>query len=140
MVETTEMSVNTVKTLPIILLLLLAGAALADSAGLPDYQQAEKKEFEWACDADETRIETDLYRANTYYVAVSGTETGATFLSVYYVAEGRAQFLIRPKGSPDFVQLPREAWQEKIKSKMSPNYFKRIRNMENDCKCLIGCD
>lgn len=131
---------NTVKTFSIILPLLLGGPALVHSASLPDYQQAEKKEFEWACDADATRIETDLYRANTYYVAVSGTETSPTFLSVYYVAEGRAQFLAKLTGSPDFVELPREAWQEKIKSEMSPNYFKRIRNMENDCICLIGCD
>ena len=140
MVETREMSTNTVKTFPIILLLLLAGPALADSAGLPDYQQAQKKEFKWACDADATRIETNLYRANNYYVSVSGTETGPTFLSVYYVAEGRAQFLVKLTDSPDFVELPREAWQEKIKSEMSPNYFKRIRNMENDCTCLMGCD
>jgi len=134
------MSVNTGRALPILLLLLLAGPAFADSTSLPDYQRAEKKEFKWACDADETRIETDLYRADTYYVAVSGTEKSPTFMSVYYVAEGRAQFLVKPKGSPDPVELPREAWQEKIKSDMSPNYFKRIRNMENDCICLIGCD
>ncbi len=131
---------NIVKTFSILLLLLLAGPALAHSASLPDYQQAQKKEFKWVCDADETRIETNLYRADTYYVAVSGTEKSPTFMSVYYVAEGRAQFLAKLTGSPDFVELPREAWQEKIKSEMSPNYFKRIRNMENDCICLIGCD
>ena len=140
MVETKETSVNAVKTFSIILLLLLAGPSSAHSASLPDYQQAQKKEFKWACDGDETRIETDLYRADTYYVAVSGTEKSPTFMSVYYVAEGRAQFLVKPKGSPDPVELPREIWQEKIKSDMSPNYFKRIRNMENDCICLIGCD
>jgi len=131
---------NTVKTFSIILPLLLAGPALVHSASLPDYQQAQKKEFKWVCDAKATQIQTHLYRANNYYVSVSGAETGATFLSVYYVAEGRAQFLAKLTGSPDFVELPREAWQEKIKSEMSPNYFKRIRNMENDCICQIGCD
>ena len=131
---------NTVKTLPIILLLFLVGPSLALSTSLPDYQQAQKKEFKWVCDANATQIQTNLYRATNYYVSVSGTETGATFLSVYYVAEGRAQFLAKLTGSPDFVELPREVWQEKIGSEMSPNYFKRIRNMENDCICLIGCD
>ncbi len=131
---------NIVKTLSILLLLVLVGPSLALSTSLPDYQQAQKKEFKWACDANATRIETNLYRAKDYYVSISGTEAGATFLSVYYVAEGRAQFLAKLIGSPDFVELPREAWQEKIKSDMSPNYFKRIRNLENDCICLIGCD
>ena len=138
-VASNEMPVNAVKTLPIILLMCLIGPPVVLSANLPDYQQAQMKEFRWACDRDQTRIQTKLYRADDYYVSVSGTETGATFLSVYYAAERRAQFLAKLTGSPDFVELPREAWQEKIKSEMSPNYFKRIRNLENDCVCLSGC-
>jgi len=124
----------------IIPVLMLGGPAVGNPAPLPDYQTAEKKEFVWLCDAEATQIHTDLYRTNAYYVSVSGTETGPTFMSVYYSAEGRAQFLAKPTGAPDFVELPREAWQEKIKAEMSPNYFKRIRNMENDCRCIIGCE
>ena len=128
------------QTLLMSLLLILGGPALGSSAQLPDYRTAEKKEFVWLCDAEATRIHTDLYRAHNYYVSISGTETGPTFMSVYYSTEGRAQFLAKLTGAPDFVELPREAWQEKIKAEMSPNYFKRIRNMENDCSCIIGCD
>ena len=128
------------QTLLMSLLLILEGPALGGSAELPDYQTAEKKEFVWLCDAEATQIHTDLYRTHAYYVSVSGTETGPTFMGVYYSAEGRAQFLAKPTGAPDFVELPREAWQEKIKAEMSPNYFKRIRNMENDCRCIIGCE
>ena len=131
---------NPVQVLPIIVLFILGGPAVANSTTLPDYQTAPKKEFIWLCDAETTRIHTDLYRAPDYYVAISGTETGATVMSVYYSAEGRAQFLVKLTDSPDFVEVPREAWQEKIKADMSPNYFKRIRNMENDCTCITGCD
>ena len=131
---------NTVQVLPIIVLFSLGGPAVANSATLPDYQTAPKKEFIWLCDAETTRIHTDLYRAPDYYVAISGTETGATFMSVYYSAEGMAQFLVELTDSRDFVEVPRETWQEKIKADMSPNYFKRIRSMENDCTCVTGCD
>ena len=124
----------------IIPVLVLGGPAVGNPAPLPDYQTAPKKEFIWLCDAETTRIHTDLYRAPDYYVAISGTETGATVMSVYYSAEGRAQFLVKLTDSPDFVEVPREAWQERIKADMSPNYFKRIRNMENDCTCITGCD
>ncbi|MBI3781722.1 MAG: hypothetical protein HY278_11800 [candidate division NC10 bacterium] len=130
-----------VKTLPSLwLLLILAGPAFTIAGILPDYQQAEKKEFVWVCDADTTRIHTDLYRANNYYVSVSSTTTGGPFMSVYYVAEGRARFLAGLTGSPEFVDLTREEWQERIQAEMSPNYLKRIRNMENDCRCTIGCE
>ena len=134
------MAMNPVQVLPIIVLFILGGPAVANSATLPDYQTAPKKGFIWLCDAETTRIHTDLYRAPDYYVAISGTETGETVMSVYYSAEGRAQFLVKLTDSPDFVEVPREAWQEKIKADMSPNYFKRIRNMENDCTCITGCD
>ncbi len=134
-------SPDAMKMLPaILLLLILARPAFVRSATLPDYQQAEKKEFVWVCDADTTRIQTDLYRANNYYVSVSTTKTGGPFMSVYYFVEGRARFLGGLTGSPDFVELTREEWQQRIKAEMSPNYFKRIRNMENDCRCTIGCD
>ena len=129
------------KTLLVLLfLLILAGPAFANAETLPDYQQAEKKEFVWVCDADTTRIQTNLYRANNYYVSVSSTTTGGPFMSVYYSAEGRARFLAGLTGSPEFVELTREEWQERIKAEMSPNYLKRIRNMENDCRCTIGCE
>ncbi len=129
------------KSLPMILLLLiLAGFDSADAAKLPAYEAAEKKEFIWVCDAETTRIQTDLYRAADYYVSLSSTKTGAAFMGVYYSTEGRAQFLVKLTGSPDFVELPREEWQEKIKADMSPNYYKRIRNMENDCSCVSGCN
>ncbi len=123
----------------ILLLLTLAGPVFPNSAKLPSYETAQKKEFIWVCDGDTTRIQTDLYRATDYYVSVSSTGTGTTFMSVYYFAEGRAQFLVRMTGSPDFMELPREEWQEKIKAEMSLNYFKRIRNLENDCRCIAGC-
>ncbi len=129
------------KTFPTrLLLLILAGPAFTNAGTLPDYQQAEKKEFVWVCDADMTRIHTDLYRANNYYVSVSNTTTGGSFMSVYYFAEGRARFLAGLTGSPEFVELTRGEWQERIKAEMSPNYLKRIRNMENDCRCTIGCE
>ena len=134
------MAMNPVQVLPIIVLFILGGPAVASSATLPDYQTAPKKEFIWLCDAETTRIHTDLYRAPDYYVAISATETGATVMSVYYHAEGRAQFLVKRTDSPDFVEVPRDAWQEKIRADMSPNYFKRIRNMQNDCTCITGCD
>ena len=134
------MAMKPVQVLSIIVLFILGGPATANSATLPDYQTVPKKEFIWLCDAETTRIHTDLYRARDYYVAISATETGATVMSVYYHAEGRAQFLVKRIDSPDFVEVPREAWQEKIKADMSPNYFKRLRNMQNDCTCIIGCD
>ena len=134
-------SPDAMKMLPaILLLLILAPPAFARSATLPDYQQAEKKEFVWVCDADTTRIQTDLYRAKNYYVSVSSTKTGGPFMSVYYFVEGRARFLGGLPGSPELVELTREEWQERMKAEMSPNYFKRIRNMENDCRCTIGCE
>ncbi len=137
----TLMSPDAMKMWPaILLLLILARPAFVRSATLPDYQQAEKKEFVWVCDADTTRVQTDLYRTNKYYVSVSGTETGGPFMSVYHFAEGRARFLGGLPGSRDFVELTREEWQQRIKAEMSPNYFKRIRNMENDCRCTIGCE
>ena len=131
---------NPGQVLPILVLVMLGGPAVANSATLPDYQTAPKKGFIWLCDSETTRIHTELYRARDYYVAISATETGATVMSVYYHAEGRAQFLVKLTDPPDFVEVPREAWQEKIKADMSPNYFKRIRNMENDCTCITGCD
>lgn len=134
------MAMNPVQALPIIVLFSLGRPAVAKSATLPDYQTAPKKEFIWLCDAETTRIHTDLYRSPDYSVAISGTETGEPFMSVYYSAEGRAQFLVKLDDSPDFVEVPRETWQETIKADMSPNYYKRIRNMENDCTCITGCD
>ena len=128
------------KTLPAVLLLLIPiGPAFANAETLPDYRQAEKKEFVWVCDADTTRIQTDLYRANNYYVSVSRTTTGGPFMSVYYFAEGRARFLAELTGSSELVELTREECQERIKAEMSPNYLKRTRNMENDCRCIAGC-
>lgn len=134
------MAMNLVQVLLIIVLFILGGPAVANAATLPDYQTLPKKGFIWLCDAEMTRIHTDLYRARDYYVAISSTETGAAVMSVYYHAEGRAEFLVKRVDSHDFVEVPREAWQEKIKADMSPNYFKRLRNLQNDCTCVIGCD
>ena len=134
------MAMTPVQALAIIALFMLGGPAVADSAPLPEYHTAPKKEFIWLCDAETTRIHTDLYRAPDYYVAISAIETGATVMSVYYHAEGRARFLVKPTDSPDFVEVPRDAWQEQINADMSPNYFKRIRNMPNDCTCMTGSD
>ena len=129
------------KTFPaLLLLLILSGPAFTNAGTLPDYRQADKKEFVWVCDADATRIQTDLYRTNNDYVSVSSTTTGGPFMCVYYSAEGRARFLTGLTGSLEFVELTREEWSERIEAEMNPNYLKRIRNMENDCRCTIRCE